>query len=257
MSRDKILEKFLSKESKQGTLYSDLALLYDYIYSEHYDYDIQASVVSENSPNTVNSILEGACGTGRLTHRLAEKYPNITGFDLNMGMLSIARERYPSLNFKNDDLTQLSSITNTYDLYCVLGNSAVYLGQDFEQFGSQAFNVLNRSGKLIFDYMSSNQMKNAYYGENIFSSDNYKVNRKVITTTQDSQTHYFSFLFTIKDRETGEEITTVGDTHQIRTYTRDDIKETLYEIGFTNVEIKDYSDTTNAAVENQVVVAQK
>lgn len=244
------------KKDKSSRLYDELAPLYNYVYSIHYDYDKQKDLVVENIPNNTNTILEGACGTGKLTYRLKQEYDDILGFDLNNSMLDIAKKNYPDVQFEKNDLTKLD-LNRKFDCYCVLGNALVHLigSNDFKKFATNAFDNLTDNGRLIFDYMPNEHMIDGYSGSDIFETDDYKIDRDIITTKYDRNLYFMSFSFNILNKNTNEEII-VGDTMRSRCYDKDNITNTLQKVGFNNVNYKDYSDV-GSSIKDGVIIAVK
>ncbi|MGI9473908.1 MAG: class I SAM-dependent methyltransferase, partial [Rubripirellula sp.] len=58
-------------------------------------------------------VLDAGCGTGYLTRILAQRGARTIGVDLSESMLDIARGRSPSLDFRHDSCTQLSTILSS------------------------------------------------------------------------------------------------------------------------------------------------
>ncbi len=77
----------MSQTTDNTTIYAD-ALTYDFIHTgtRGRDFDFYKSLASQSE-----SILEIACGTGRLTIPLAESGYNMTGLDISQSMLEEAR----------------------------------------------------------------------------------------------------------------------------------------------------------------------
>ncbi len=73
-----------------------------------------------------DSILELACGTGRLAIPLAQEGYRITGVDLHEGMLQKAQEKATQASveipFHQQDCTKLA-LDQTYDVLFMVGNS--------------------------------------------------------------------------------------------------------------------------------------
>lgn len=244
------------KKDKSSRLYDELAPLYNYVYSIHYDYDKQRDLVVGNAPDNTHSVLEGACGTGKLTYRLNQEYHDVVGFDLNYGMLEIARKNYPDIEFEKNNLTELD-LNRKFDCYCVLGNALVHLigSNDFKKFATDAFKKLYNNGRLIFDYMPNKHMVDGYSDTDIFETNNYKIDRDIITTKYDRNLYFISFSFNILDKNTNKEII-VGDTIRSRCYNKQNIKNTLLEVGFSNVNHKDYSDV-GSSIKDGVIIADR
>lgn len=252
-SLDRFFESYQQDTSKDG-MYTSLAILYDYMYSMHYDYDTQKRIIKKNVDD-VNSIIEGACGTGRLTHRLDKDYDYVVGFDLNKSMLDIGEKRYPHVSFRQGDLTDISASQN-FDCYCVLGNSVVHLTepQDFSQFASKAYSIVSDNGYLIFDCMDVTNMTNGYSSTDVFETKDYKVERNVITTKKSQYLYYMSFAFDILQKDSGDTIQT-GDTFVSRTYDKDYLREKLQNAGFSSIKFKQYQ-STDAEIDDILVLAR-
>ena len=66
-------------------------------------------------------VLDAGCGTGRVGIRLAELGYDVTGVDLDLSMLEVARERAPRLRWLVGDLATLE-LGETFDLVLMAGN---------------------------------------------------------------------------------------------------------------------------------------
>src|SRR5688572_786938 len=98
-------------------------------------------------------ILELACGTGRVTAHLAEsvKHDTLTATDLNPDMITVARERIPDKKIKwmTADALQLPFQDESFDL--VVCQFGIMFFPDKEKGLKEAFRVLKKSGKLVFN----------------------------------------------------------------------------------------------------------
>lgn len=66
-------------------------------------------------------VLDAGCGTGRVAIRLAERGYDVTGADIDEGMLAVARGRAPGLRWVTADLAALD-LGETFDLVVAAGN---------------------------------------------------------------------------------------------------------------------------------------
>lgn len=248
----KFFESFQKSENNGEELYDELAVLYDFIYSIHYDYNVQKSIIDEHSTKNTKKILEGACGTGRLTRKLNKEY-NVDAFDYNKRMLNIAREYNDDINYKMKDMTNLSA-SNKYDMYCVLGNAIVHLTNenDFSKFIDNSTDVLKNGGKLIFDYMPEKNMSE-YSGTNTFENDDYRVERDIITTKSGEFLYDMVFHFEIIDKNTNESIKT-GDHIKSRSYNKSKINEVLSDHNFSAINNINYQNN-GAEIKDGITVA--
>jgi ubiquinone/menaquinone biosynthesis C-methylase UbiE len=71
------------------------------------------------------SLLDVACGTGRHAEYLAEHY-TVTGLDLELGLLAIARKRLPSMHFYHGDMRDFN-LRQQFDVVTCLFSSIGYV----------------------------------------------------------------------------------------------------------------------------------
>ena len=65
------------------------------------------TLLKKHSAIPCELVLDAACGTGKLTARLAEMGYDMIGLDISYGMLSAARERCPmNILLLNQDMVQ-------------------------------------------------------------------------------------------------------------------------------------------------------
>jgi SAM-dependent methyltransferase len=108
--------------------YRERADLYDRIY-EWKDYQAESrrlSMLLRNAGVAPGSrVLEVACGTGCHMQFLAEDF-ELTGTDLNEGMLEVARERLPDHDFFASDMAELT-VPEPFDALLCLFSSIGYM----------------------------------------------------------------------------------------------------------------------------------
>lgn len=66
-------------------------------------------------------VLDAGCGTGRVAIRLSDRGYDVTGADVDDGMLRVARDRAPGLRWVTADLASLD-LGERYDLVVAAGN---------------------------------------------------------------------------------------------------------------------------------------
>jgi len=67
-------------------------------------------------------VLDLACGTGRLLGKLSKLTTNIYGLDQSEGVLSIARHKYPKVDFAHGEVTNLPYDDDLFDVVVVNGS---------------------------------------------------------------------------------------------------------------------------------------
>ena len=96
------------------------AEIYDKIYSFK-DYEAEAllirELIHEHSPSA-KTLLDAACGTGKHLAFLRQDF-ECTGFDLDEGLLAIARERHPEVEFVIADMTEFELGRNFDAITCL------------------------------------------------------------------------------------------------------------------------------------------
>ncbi len=117
-------------------------------------------------------VLDAACGTGKLTAKLAEMGYDMIGLDISYGMLSAARERCPmNILLLNQDMRNFE-LYGTVSAVISCLDSVNYLDADgvFEFF-SCCHLYLDPDGLLVFDINTEYKFENIY-GENDFILEN-------------------------------------------------------------------------------------
>jgi ubiquinone/menaquinone biosynthesis C-methylase UbiE len=110
-------------------------------------------LVSKIDPSGINSILEIACGTGRVTRHLRNRFKapvKLVASDINADMLHVAKTQIKdsSIEFKVEDAQNLSFPDNSFDL--VVCQFGLMFLPDKKKGLSEAMRVLKPGGKYIF-----------------------------------------------------------------------------------------------------------
>ncbi|RVU83640.1 class I SAM-dependent methyltransferase [Leucothrix sargassi] len=116
------------------------------------------------TPNT--SVLDVGCGTGRDCAWLAQNGYAPTGVDASLGMLTIAKESYPSVRFIKDALPELATIASAQyeNVLC----SAVIMHLPSEQLMDAATHLLRvakAGGCVLLTYRGSPSADNRESGK--------------------------------------------------------------------------------------------
>lgn len=96
--------------------------------------------------------LDLACGTGDVSFKLAQKYPegSITGIDLNEDMITIMKKRcsYSNIKFIKADMNSMTFEDNTFDI--VTGSYALRNSPDLARTLREIHRLLKPGGKAAF-----------------------------------------------------------------------------------------------------------
>lgn len=236
------VERIENGESRELSIYGDMARLYHYLFGEEYDYSGQADAATRKAPENVRRIVDGGCGTGGLTKLLAERYPEaeVTGVDLNSPMLDVAKEENSRENIEYRQENLLNFEENA-DIYAVFGTVNHFNEDEITEVFQNIFDSLNSGGVLAFDFKSpeSEKHQDGYVNHWSTETDDFEVENPVMTVYDNGQA-YYSFSFCFRERETGEEFYT-GELMEIELYTREEILNMLTDVGFKqeNIEFRD------------------
>jgi len=123
------------------------------LFFEPYAIDLIKNIDAKN----INTILEIACGTGRVTNHLRKNFPSATliASDLNTGMLDIAKTVVSdnSIQFLQADAQTLPFNDNSFDL--VVCQFGFMFMPDKPKAFSEVFRVLKKNGQLVFNTWDS------------------------------------------------------------------------------------------------------
>lgn len=119
--------------------YQDMSLVYDQL-TQDQPYDSWFNIVKHYSDPYGNIILDIGCGTGSLTHLLIS-LGDVTGMDLSVDMLSIARQKSNQVTWIKGDMTQFELIQK-FNIITIFCDSLNYLSTDKD--------VKKRLSKLYF-----------------------------------------------------------------------------------------------------------
>lgn len=115
-------------------------------------------LLSHIGSSNIRSVLEIACGTGRLTRHLRKYFPATTTLvasDISPDMIEVAREKTmdPTIEFHVADAQQLPFADESFDLVvCQYG--LMFLPDKLKGF-KEAFRVLKKGGRFIFSTWDS------------------------------------------------------------------------------------------------------
>ena len=110
-------------------------------------------LVARAATGKPRSMLEIACGTGRVTRHLQQTFPEarLTATDINADMLTIARQNLPgtTITFRTADAQALPFDDNSFDL--VICQFGLMFVPDKPTALSEAFRVLRPGGRILFN----------------------------------------------------------------------------------------------------------
>ena len=133
------------------------------------------------------SVLDVACGTGRLLNTLAaEKSISCYGVDISKGMIDVARSKYHDIAFQVAGCENLPYASNRFDVLTV--SAAYHHFPDVHAFGQEAQRVLKPKGVL-------------YIAELYQSAPDRWLYNRIVPFTSEGDYKFYSPEKIIKDME--------------------------------------------------------
>jgi SAM-dependent methyltransferase len=223
--------------------FSEFAKVYDQIMDDSL-YDAWLAFSQRHFSSDTHTVLELACGTGKLSGLMHEAGYDVVGVDLSEEMLVEARKNVPDVTFWRGDMTSLEGV-GTYDAVTCYSDSICYLPDDTSVLATfyGVYDALASGGTFIFDCHSIHQM------EDVFPGYAYHENEEDYAFLWDSYEgdwphsieHQLSFFVKQADGRFERQ----DELHEERTYPIDLYLELLAEAGFKEVQV--YADFEDVA----------
>ncbi len=109
---------------------------------------VLGSVIFSMLPKNNNTtIIDAACGSGWLAHKLSKTYKDIKGFDSSTELISFAQKKYPNISFSVEDVTKHLPYKESFEVV-ILNMAATDLGDLTSAFKNIA-SAIKKGGQLI------------------------------------------------------------------------------------------------------------
>lgn len=181
------------------------------------------------------SLLDVGCGTGDLTQELSTSFKQITGIDLDVGMLEIARKSTPeNVEYQSLNMLDIGKRlgVGTYDGILCFGNTLVHISEPehISAFIHQAHTVLADSGKLLIQIINYDRILDQdIKALPTIESDHCSFERLYHYNSEKHQV-YFETILTIKKR--GESIRNRIPLYPLR---KAELTDMLKKAGFSSI----------------------
>lgn len=237
-----------SKELKRKKMssYNVFARYYDFL-TQNVDYDAGSSFISGIfKDNDIKTVIDLACGSGKMSKKLIEKGFNVIGIDSSCDMLAAASNRLYKYSGKYSlfqALMQDFSLENKVDACICCLDSINHLTEENDVLKTfeNVYNSLNEKGIFIFDVNSVfkhrtllNNRAYVFDEEDFFLSwDNEYLEDDIVRILLD----FFVY--------NGESYDRYSEEFYERAYSNELLKEMLINAGFNDIKIYgglDYSE---------------
>ena len=118
--------RWLTSRTRSGDAYD---AVYDERAAAGQDVHGEANFVQRES---VRSVLDAGCGTGRVGRELARRGLDVTGVDIDAEMLDTARRKAPGVDWRLGDLATIE-LAREFDAIVMAGNVMIFLAPGTEQ----------------------------------------------------------------------------------------------------------------------------
>jgi len=135
---------------KKSQFYTTLASYYDFLCGDRkQDVKNLETLIKKHQKSKGKNLLDVACGTG-LEDFYLKKHFNVTGLDLNTGVLEIAKKRNPEVPYRKGDM-QHFNLKQKFDIITCF-DAMIYLQtpQALEKTLGNFYRHLKKGGLLIF-----------------------------------------------------------------------------------------------------------
>jgi ubiquinone/menaquinone biosynthesis C-methylase UbiE len=162
MKDEKYVKKYFKNKGTVATWWNPTKSEYSYLYKK------QIGIIKDwlKKVNT-NSCLEVSCGKGRVTQKIHKTFNQYLATDISKEMISIAKKKLKTVDFKEEDAELLNQPKNKFD--CVICLEALVHYPNPSKALKEFNRVLKKNGVLIIDY------DNKYSIRRIIKSVHYKI----------------------------------------------------------------------------------
>lgn len=231
---------FRNGHASRHRLYYELAELYDRFYSRAFDYyDFYRVLEPELTKRNVSTILEAACGTGRLMKILEDEGYAVTGLDLSEEMLKIALKRVRG-RLVNQDMRSID-LEARFDAVVCMGSSFTYMQSEEDVMSAlRSFHhQLCEDGLLIFDNFDADRFDTARldkWREETYEIDGATVKRRTRSRDwdPDAQTWWVDWDWTVAK---GDSVERHLDVSRLKAFTAEYLRDRLLEAGFKSIRV--------------------
>ena len=211
--------------------YSVIANSYDNLTHNDCDYNSWSQYLfAVAKSHNVKSVVDLACGTGKMTQLLAKRGLQVVGVDSSAEMLDQATQKCRAV-FVKQDMLKLQ-LPRPVDMAVCVNDGTNYIApQDLVEFFRAVKSNLKKDAPFVFDISSQYKLQNVV-GNNVFYVDDQdKTLLWTNTLTQDSVTMNLT-LFT----KCGQSYTRSDESHTQHIHTQQFVELCLATAGFTLVQ---------------------
>ena len=210
--------------------YSALANIYDTFSHNDCDYESWSQYLFDIAKmGKVTSVVDIACGTGKMTQLLAKQGFRVVGVDNSPQMLAVAGQKCRAV-FVQQDMKKLA-LPSRVDMAVCVNDGVNYLKPNqLQGFFCQVLQNLKTGASFVFDVSSPYKLQQIL-GNNVFYDDREDVT--LLWTNKLSPTHV-DFSITIFQKQ-GDVYVRSDEQHTQYIHTPQSIVDALLQSGFCDI----------------------
>lgn len=214
--------------------------MYDAIYPQIFDYRaVYEALKPVLEDKNVESILEVACGTGRLMAIMESGGYRVTGLDLSPEMLALARPRVKGVLVQRD-MRELE-FREEFDAVLCMGSSFTYMSTDVDALRALRgfYSALKPGGILVFDNFNAGRFDPERYRdwrESVYTVEGAKIIRRSKNRDWNQETcRWVAEWEYVIDKDGSSHMVT--DSGALRAFTYEQLSGLLCEARFTEIQL--------------------
>lgn len=227
------------KNTQEQALFTTLAPYYDIIYSSK-EYEAEAKLIKKlilrYKKSLGNQLLDVACGTAKNLLFLQNEF-ECTGVDINAAVIELAKKRFSTISFYQQDMVTLS-LGKQFDvilcLFCSIGyvKSVQNLQKTLHSFSSH----LKKGGVVIIEpWFTPTHFKEGTTATT-YEKENVHIARVRISTRENSLSK-ITMHYLIADH--GKDVQYVVDYHELGLFEKETFLDCMNTAGFESYFLED------------------
>ena len=189
----------------------------------------------KNNDIQITSHIDFGCGTGYFCKLISDMGIDTMGIDISHGMLKIAKEKYPNIDFKDGNIVDYKSKNKVDFISCNYDTVNHLLDfSEWKLFFENVYKNLNDGGLFLFDFVTMQKFKDT--NEIEFSTRNNNYDYLICRIPIDNNRIISKFIFYIKENDSYKK---VEQSITESFFDNDNIFNLLRETGFKILETYD------------------
>ncbi len=213
----------------KGKFYNSLAFYYDFICGDRRrDVDILRRIIKRHKRSEGKKLLDVACGTG-LEDKYLKKHYDVTGIDLNKGVLKLAKKRNPKIRYETGDMRKFR-LKEKFDVITCFDAMGYLLNiKNLRMTLKNFYNHLEKGGVLVF-YIDDYRERLREHDVLVTKKSKGKLHVTLIEDFHFNKKIGDGFLILVVRK--GNKSKVFVDKHVVGVFSISEIKKILSKIGF-------------------------